>query len=94
VATEDLGDPATADRLRDQAVAATKSVDQVRLYAKTTCGVDLLVAGLPATPEPSTVPGATTTTIPPNGSATTAAPTTPAPTPPPTLPGTVPPTVP
>ena len=40
VATEDLSDPATADRLRDRAVAATKAVDEVRLYAQHTCGVD------------------------------------------------------
>ena len=44
VATEDLSDPATADRLRDRAVAATKAVDEVRLYAQHTCGVDLIVA--------------------------------------------------
>ena len=44
VATSDLSDPTTADRLRDQAVAATKAVDDVRAYAKTTCGVDLVLA--------------------------------------------------
>ena len=41
VATEDLTDPAAADRLRDRAVAATRPIDEVRAYARTTCGVEL-----------------------------------------------------
>ncbi len=80
VATADLQDPAAADRLRDQAVAATRSVDEVRAYAQTTCGVDLLVAGVASTTTTTAVPGAT-------------GPSTPS-TAPATLPGTVPPTVP
>jgi len=88
VATSDLSDPTTADRLRDQAVAATKAVDDVRAYATTTCGVDLVLATTPgAASATTTVPGAPTT---PPGAATTGAPAAP----PPTLPGTVPPTVP
>ena len=82
VATSDLADPATADKLRDQAVAATKAVNEVRVYAQATCGVDLSLAGVPsagATTVPTTVAGAETTAPP---------------TPPPTLPSTVPPTVP
>lgn len=86
VADSDLSDPTTADRLRDQAVAATKAVDDVRAYAKTTCGVDLVLAPTPVTPTTS-APAAESTTP---GAPTTAAP----PTPPPTPPGTVPPTVP
>ena len=38
VAIEDLEDPATADRLRDQAVAATRPVEEVRSYAQAVCG--------------------------------------------------------
>ena len=77
VATEDLSDPATADRLRDQAVAATKSIDGVRAYARTTCGVDLVVAATPgaATTVPgSTVTGSTTTTVPQPGTVPPVAP--------------------
>ena len=77
VATADLTDPAVADRLRDQAVAATHSVDEVRAYAKATCGVDLLVPGL-GTPTTTTLPGAT------------APPATPPPTVPGTVPPTIP----
>jgi hypothetical protein len=88
VATSDLSDPTTADRLRDQAVAATKAVDDVRAYAKTTCGVDLVLAATPGAVSPTTVtPGAASTTP---GAPTTVTPATP----PPTPPGTVPPTVP
>ena len=78
VATEDLTDPATADRLRDRAVAATRPIDEVRAYARTTCGVELVVAATSATA--TTVPGATT--IP--GTSTTTQP----------APGTVPPVAP
>ena len=92
VATSDLSDPTTADRLRDQAVAATKAVDDVRAYAKTTCGVDLVLAPTPGAVTPTTAaPGAVSTTP---GTATTAAPAAPDTGQPPTLPGTVPPTVP
>ena len=66
VATEDLSDPATADRMRDRAVAATKSIDEVRAYARTTCGVELVVAATPGAPTTlpgTTVAGSTTTTL-------------------------------
>jgi hypothetical protein len=82
VATADLSNPAAADRLRDRAVAATKAVEQVRAYAQSTCGVDLVLA-TPG-PVPSTAPG-TPTTVAGSGAPVT---------PPPTQPGTVPPTVP
>ena len=63
VATSDLSDPTTADRLRDQAIAATKAVDDVRAYAKTTCGVDLVLAPTPGAVTPTTAaPGAGSTT--------------------------------
>jgi hypothetical protein len=78
VAEADLQDATAADRLRDQAVAATRSVDQVRAYAQATCGVDLLLAGVGATP----------TTAPAGAGAP------PASAAPPNAPGTVPPTVP
>ena len=78
VAEADLQDATAADRLRDQAVAATRSVDEVRAYAQATCGVDLLLGGVGATP---------TTAAPGDGAP-------PASTPPPNAPGTVPPTVP
>lgn len=96
VATSDLSDPTTADRLRDQAVAATKAVDDVRAYAKTTCGVDLVLAATPGAVSPTTVPGAATTTpsAPTPGAPTTGVPAAPDTGQPPTLPGTVPPTVP
>jgi hypothetical protein len=77
VATEDLSDPASADRLRDRAVAATKSIDEVRAYARTTCGVELVVAPTPgaATTVPgSTVAGSTTTTVPQPGTVPPVAP--------------------
>jgi hypothetical protein len=60
VADDDLSDPQAADRLRDDAVAATKAVNEVRLYAQQTCGVNLAV-GVPAPPA-SVAPGATATT--------------------------------
>jgi len=82
VATADLTNPAAADRLRDRAVAATKAVEQVRAYAQSTCGVNLVLA-TPSGITPSTVPGTPTT-------AAGGAPATP----PPTQPGTVPPTIP
>ena len=67
-ATEDRTDPAAADRLRDRAVAATRPIDEVRSYARTTCGVELRVAapsGASTTvPGATTVPGTTTTTLP------------------------------
>jgi hypothetical protein len=81
VATGDVTDPATANRLRDQAVAVTKAVDDVRAYAQETCGVNLVLAGTPGAVTPTTVVPATTTP---------GAPVTP----PPTQPGTIPPTVP
>jgi len=78
VATEDLTDPATADRLRDQAVAATRPIDEVRAYARTTCGVELLVAARPGTattvPGATTIPGTTTTTVPAPGTVPPVAP--------------------
>jgi hypothetical protein len=77
VANEDLSDPATADRLRDRAVAATKSIDEVRAYARTTCGVELVVdatAGAATTVPGSTVPGSTTTTVPQPGTVPPVAP--------------------
>ena len=83
VAIEDLEDPATADRLRDQAVAATRPVGEVRSYAQAVCGVDLLLIGAPAT-LPATTTAGTTTTLPAPVATTV----------PPTLAGTVPPTVP
>jgi hypothetical protein len=86
VATEDLTDPATADRLRDRAVAATKPIDEVRAYARTTCGVELVVAATPGAvttvPGTTVAPGSTTTVAP--GSTTTTLP----------QPGTVPPVAP
>jgi hypothetical protein len=92
VATSDLSDPTTADRLRDQAVAATKAVDDVRAYANTTCGVDLVLAATPGAVSPTTtVPGTASTTP---GAPTTGAPAVPDTSQSPTLPGTVPPTVP
>ena len=84
VATEDLEDPATADRLRDQAVAATRPVEEVRSYAQAVCGVDLLLIGAPATLPATTTAGTTSTTLPAPVATTV----------PPTLAGTVPPTVP
>jgi hypothetical protein len=54
VATDDLSDPATADQLRDRAVAAAKAVDDVRLYAQHTCGVDLILG---VAPTPTSAPG-------------------------------------
>jgi hypothetical protein len=78
VATEDLTDPAAADRLRDKAVAATKPIDEVRAYARTTCGVELVVAatpGAPTTVSPTTTaPGSTTTTLPQPGTVPPVAP--------------------
>ena len=75
VALADVTNPLTADRLRDQAVAATKAVDDVRSYARSTCGVDLVLgtttgAVTPTTGAPTTTPGApppttSTGTIPP-----------------------------
>jgi hypothetical protein len=89
VATSDLSDPTTADRLRDQAVAAMKAVDDVRAYAKTTCGVDLVLAPTPGAVTPTTRrPGRR----PPRRSDDRG--TGPDTGQPPTLPGTVPPTVP
>jgi hypothetical protein len=81
VANADLSNPAAADRLRDRAVAATKAVDQVRAYAQSACGVNLVLATPGAAP--STAPGTPTT------AAAGGAPATPS-----TQPGTVPPTVP
>jgi hypothetical protein len=78
VATEDLTDPAAADRLRDQAVAATRPIDEVRAYARTTCGVELLVAAPTGTattvPGATTIPGTTTTTLPAPGTVPPVAP--------------------
>jgi hypothetical protein len=70
VATADLADPATADRLRDQAVAATKAVNEVRVYAQDTCGVDLVFASVapataPADPSATTLPATAPATVPP-----------------------------
>jgi hypothetical protein len=71
VASEDLSDPAAADRLRDRAVAATKSVDAVRLYALKTCGVDLVIGTVattstttPGRPPTSTAPATLPPTVP------------------------------
>jgi hypothetical protein len=78
VATEDLTDPATADRLRDRAVAATRPIDEVRAYARTTCGVELVVAARPGAattaPGATTVPGTTSTTLPAPGTVPPVAP--------------------
>jgi phage tail protein X len=75
VATEDLTDPATADRLRDRAVAATRPIDEVRAYARTTCGVELVVAATPGTATTeTTLPGTTTTTLPAPGTVPPVAP--------------------
>jgi hypothetical protein len=78
VATEDLTDPAAADRLRDRAVAATKPVDEVRAYARTTCGVELVVAATPGAvttvPGTTVAPGSTTTTLPQPGTVPPVAP--------------------
>ncbi len=72
VASTNLSDPAAADKLRDEAVAATRSVDVVRLYALKTCGVDLVLGTLaaPSTTGPgssrsSTVPSTAPATLPP-----------------------------
>ena len=78
VAEADLQDPTTADRLRDQAIAASRSVDEVRAYAQATCGVDLVLGYV----------GATATTAAPGAGAP------PESTAPPNAAGTVPPTVP
>jgi hypothetical protein len=78
VATEDLTDPAIADRLRDRAVAATRSIDEVRAYARTTCGVELVVAATSGTtttvPGVTTTAGSTTTTLPQAGTVPPVAP--------------------
>jgi hypothetical protein len=78
VATEDLTDPAAADRLRDKAVAATKPIDEVRAYARTTCGVELVVTVTPGTATTAagatTAPGSTTTTVPQPGTVPPVAP--------------------
>jgi hypothetical protein len=66
VATEDLSDPATADRLRDRAVAATKAVNEVRLYAQHTCGVDLVLLNTaPPAPAGGVPPTTVVATLPP-----------------------------
>ena len=62
VASDDLSDPDAADKLRDEAVAATKAVDTVRTYARQTCGVDLTLGGTPTTTTTTTVAGAAPTT--------------------------------
>jgi hypothetical protein len=77
VESTDLSDPGAADRLRDQAVAATKAVNVVRLYALDNCGVDLVLG--------TVAPTAPSSTTPPGNVSSTAPPTTPA-----TLPPTVP----
>jgi hypothetical protein len=66
VATEDLSDPATAGRLRDRAVTATKAVNDVRSYAQHVCGVDLaLLTAVAATPGSSAPPTTAVATLPP-----------------------------
>ena len=68
VESTDLSDPGAADRLRDQAVAATKAVNVVRLYALDTCGVDLVLGTV--APSSTTTPGNATSTVPPTTPAT------------------------
>jgi hypothetical protein len=69
VVNDDLSDPQAADRLRDRAVAATKAVNEVKLYAQQTCRVNLnlAVSALPAgtTPGPTAPPTTAPATLPP-----------------------------
>src|SRR5262249_16297832 len=68
VESTDLSDPGAADRLRDQAVAATRAVNVVRLYALDTCGVDLVLGTV--APSSPTTPGHPSSTSPPTTPAT------------------------